>query len=354
MVVVLAVLGSGLSASGADVPRWKAWICSPAISPDWCNTQLSITSIDAAGHGRVEEVSAARAPRIDCFYVYPTVSHQLRANSTLEVTDHEKAIALVQAAQFQRVCRVFAPMYRQVTAYQGARPGNHAFEYDDILAAWRDYLAHHNRGRGVVLIGHSAGTYILAKLIREQIEKSPAQRKLLVSAILLGGNITVADGSETGGDFRLVRPCRKPTQVGCVVAYSSWGRTPPKDARFIDAERGEHVLCVNPAALAGGKAPITPVFAWPFPNGIISRVPNPQPETTFLAFPGLYTARCVKQGRRAWLLVERVPSLDGDRRPTVEEISGPGWGLHAADVTIALGNLVTLVRSQGQAWAAHR
>ena len=32
---------------------------------------------------------------------------------------------------------------------------------NDVVAAWRHYLDHDNRGRGVVLIGHSQGTGML-------------------------------------------------------------------------------------------------------------------------------------------------------------------------------------------------
>ena len=61
----------------------------------------------------------------------------------------------MQAAQFERVCRVYAPMYRQVTSAHGTE--GRELAYHDVRAAWRDYLAHDNDGRGVVLIGHSQG-----------------------------------------------------------------------------------------------------------------------------------------------------------------------------------------------------
>jgi hypothetical protein len=34
----------------------------------------------------------------------------------------------------------------------------------------------------------------------------------------------------------------------------------------------------------------------------------------------------------------------------VTQTLGPAWGLHLADVSIALGNLVDLVRQQGEAF----
>ena len=46
----------------------------------------------------------------------------------------------------------------------------------DVEAAWDDYLARDNKGRGVVLIGHSQGSGILKQLIAREIEGQPAQR----------------------------------------------------------------------------------------------------------------------------------------------------------------------------------
>jgi len=36
-------------------------------------------------------------------------------------------------------------------------PRQPQIEYDDVLAAWREYPAKDNKGRGFVLIGHSGG-----------------------------------------------------------------------------------------------------------------------------------------------------------------------------------------------------
>jgi hypothetical protein len=330
------------------------WLCGPNASHDWCQISLAVISVGASGKGTVEpDVLPTAKPPVDCFYVYPTVSEQKRGNATLKIERPEEFAAWSQAAQFERVCRVFAPMYRQVPAGGGAYNPNYGLEYDDVLAAWRDYLAHDNHGRGVVLIGHSEGSFVLKRLIQEQIEKKASERKLLVSAILLGGDVTVANGSDDGGDFTSVPACRKATQTGCVVAYSSWDRTPPGDARFQKAAPGQHVLCVNPAALAGGAAPITPIFMWAYSDGLLDKPLTNPPPANYMAFPGLYTARCVQQGSRAWLLVERATSILSDPRPTVQEVLGPSWGLHAADVNVALGDLVQLVGTQAKAWVAH-
>jgi hypothetical protein len=351
-IAVLACAGSAMSASGVDVPRWKVWLCSPAVAHDWCDVSLSTTVYDAKGTGRFQDVRVPKTRPVDCFYVYPTVSQQRRGNSTLEITSEEKNVALTQAAQFGRVCRIFAPMYRQTTAWRSQYDSDRELAYNDVLVAWRDYLAHHNNGRGVVLLGHSQGSSHLKRLISEEIENRPAVRRLLVSAILLGGGVTVGKDSDVGGDFKKVPACRKADQTGCVVAFSSWSSTPPGRQGSGSSPQDERELCVNPAALGGGKAPITPLFIWFASGGLVGDL-NPRPATNYIAFPGLYTARCVEQGSRAWLLVERVTSPASDPRPMVVEVNGVGRGLHPADVNIALANLLELVRTQAKAWVAH-
>jgi hypothetical protein len=67
----------------------------------------------------------------------------------------------------------------------------------------------------------------------------------------------------------------------------------------------------------------------------------------------MYTAHCVQQGRRAWLRINRIP-IPGDHRPLAQNALTPEMGLHAADITIALPDLVSLVHNQASAWLAHR
>jgi Protein of unknown function (DUF3089) len=63
----------------------------------------------------VAHVHRARHRRADCFYVYPTVSEQPQPQATRAVDDVLRSIALRQAARYSRDCRVFAPVYRQIT-----------------------------------------------------------------------------------------------------------------------------------------------------------------------------------------------------------------------------------------------
>ena len=109
----------------------------------------------------------ARAP-VDCFYPYPTVSVQTGANATLQIDPQERSVAVAQAARFSQVCRIYAPMYKQITraaiASGKINPNAAVTAYGSVLSAWNDYLAHYNNGRGIVLIGHSQGASLLIAL----------------------------------------------------------------------------------------------------------------------------------------------------------------------------------------------
>jgi hypothetical protein len=357
-LTVCALALAGQAAPGT-VPHWKTWLCLPGTADDWCDVDLKTTVFGPSGPPRTDDVSVSPDPPIDCFYVYPTVSTEIRPNSNLVVQPAERAVAIMQASYFSHVCRVYAPMYQQVTADAGecASPlfgggcvpaGNQNLAYADVVAAWRDYMAHYNDGVPVVLIGHSQGSFLLKELLENVIERSP-ERKQVLSAILLGGDVAV----DTDNKFDGIPACASTTQTSCIVAYSSWSHTPPADANFEQVgSASQHVLCVNPAAPGGGSAAIKPVFAGLNPVGI---APDPSIYTkhAFVEFPGLYTAHCVRQGTRAWLLVTRN-HIPKDTRPAVRQVLAPSWGLHAADVNITLANLVTLVADETAAWLRHK
>ena len=74
------------------------------------------------GAADVEPAAPAADPPIDCFYVYPTVSRQKTINANLTIDPEERAVAAAQAARFSQVCRVYAPMYPQLTLAAIARP----------------------------------------------------------------------------------------------------------------------------------------------------------------------------------------------------------------------------------------
>jgi hypothetical protein len=358
-LAALCLLGVGLATPASARTKW---LCRPGQSANPCAGGLNATVLSPANAKlRIEKTRVATNAPIDCFYVYPTVSDQPTPNANLNIDPEVKAVARFQASRFSSQCRVWAPMYRQLTLAgifnpSAITPAQRALAYGDVRSAWRDYLAHHNHGRGFVLLSHSQGTLALRQLIAEEIDRKPAVRKRLVSAILLGGNVTVRKGKGVGGDFRNVPACRSATALGCVVAYSTFGAPPPADSFFgrvtgAGASKLE-VLCTNPAALGGGSGALrTYIPTSPFPGtlglGVAIQIgPLPSVSTPWVAAPSNYRGRCVRGGGANVL---RITTTPGARvLPAVPDAT---WGLHIADVNIAVGNLTGLVGRQAAAYA---
>jgi hypothetical protein len=366
-----SLLAAAMLAAAPPALATTTWLCRPGLADDPCTSDMTATVENARGRTHVEHASPATHPGVDCFYVYPTVSSQTTPNATLTIDPEETAVAMQQASRFSQVCRVFAPLYPQLTILGIAAPPDvqataAAIAYAGVLDAWHEYLANDNQGRGIVLIGHSQGSFDLIRLIQDEIDGNPTLRKQLVSAVLLGGNVTVKTGEDAGGDFQNVPACRSPRQTGCVVAYSSFDNPPPANSLFGrpggplsggGSTSGLEVLCVNPVSPRHGTKSLAlqPYFMTaPFP-GILGNyaVPVPSAPTPWVRFPGLYRAHCMQADGATWLQVDDLGKAS-DPRPRVADTLGPTWGLHLVDVNIALGDLVRLVRGQAAAYLRHR
>jgi len=330
------------------------WLCKPGLRHDPCTSSMTATVKAASGDAGVQHAKPARKPKIDCFYVYPTVSGQTTVNATRHIDPEEIVVAQNQASRFSQVCRVFAPMYRQLTtsAILSNPPASARVKaYKDVLAAWHDYLKHFNKGRGVVLIGHSQGSFVLDQLVKSEVDKKASERRRLVSALLIGGNIQVPIGRGVGGDFKHVPACTSGRQTGCVVGYSTFDTVPPADALFgrVPGSTTRQVLCVNPAALSGDHGKLLSYFTTKPEPGPLSAVTTPQfsAPTPWVFVPNLYTAQCMNQGGASWLQINHAA---GDPRPIVPPSLGPTWGLHLADMQLAMGNLVNLVKREAKAY----
>ena len=318
-----------------------SWLCLPGQQPNPCAGDQTTTVFAPDGSSKTTTPKTPHDPKVDCFYVYPTVSDQPAQNANKNPDPPIGGIATYQAQRFSQICNVYAPLYRQRTVLGIFNPTTNSAEagaiaYGDVLQAWRDYLANHNKGRGVVLIGHSQGTFHLRKLIAEEIEPKPAESAKLISGLLLGGNVLVKKGSTTGGDFQRTPACTGSTQVGCVVAYSTFNRTPPDNTRFgkytppAGQPDDKEVLCTNPAALSGGSAPVTtelPSAALPdrpdrAEPGAVLRPPGP----AHGADPVAPAARALLRAVRARAGHEHPAPEQHGRRAPAEPLAGRDLG----------------------------
>jgi hypothetical protein len=350
------------------------WICLPGRE-DACARPLPTAALDPAGYGPVATPARAANPPIDCFYVYPTVSRDVDLNSDLTPGPSEELGAtVVQFARFGSLCRTFAPLYRQATLASipraimgGDVTANFNLAYGDVRAAFHYYLEHYNNGRPFVLIGHSQGSIHLSRLIASEIDGTPLEARM-VSALLIGWTIEVPQGGAVvGGTFRHIPLCTRAGQTGCVISYMTFraGSPPPDDALMGRATRaGMTAACTNPAALAGGSAPLDSIW---FAG--VSNLPGATPinwstagppAAPFLATHGLVSGECRHQGTKGYLAITvnadpadaRTDDIPGDVR--IAGMPQPGWGLHTADMPLAQGDLIEVVAAQSAAVTRRR
>src|SRR5690349_2378362 len=342
----LAVAASALAlalAAPTSASAKTTWLCSPQQSSDPCDYGLTSTVVKPDGTRSTQTAKAARNPKVDCFYVYPTVSDQKTPNATLAKDPEIKAIATYQASRFRQDCRVWVPMYHQFTLqaiFAGTVPAAAAAEsYASAKAAFDDYIKHDNHGRGFVLIGHSQGSFVLKQLIADEIDKKPALRKRMVSALLLGGNVT-------SKAYKHVSACSKAGQTGCVVAWSMFHDPPPADALFGRTTlKGQHVVCTSPSKLGSSSKllPYAPTLPFPGTIGAALSVFEPnQPtgiSTPWYFEPDVLTGSCATTADGASYL-----KVDGSVLPN--PVPTAGWGLHLGDMNLAMGNLTTIAQKQ--------
>ncbi|MBL8555183.1 MAG: DUF3089 domain-containing protein [Phenylobacterium sp.] len=389
ILAAAAAVGAALFAGGPaaaqmaqnDYGKPDAWLCWPGKAGDACSVDMTTTVIKADGSSSVEAFKADPKAPIDCFYVYPTVSNDPGPVSDMTANAEELNVVRAQLARFGSKCRIYAPLYRQFTL-TGLRaaiagkplpgstdPATRAVGYADVVDAWNYYLAHENKGRGVVLIGHSQGSGVLTRLIGNEIDGKPVQKQL-VSALLLGTSLGVEKGKDTGV-FKSIPTCKSASQTGCVIAYATFRDTapPPANSRFgrIAGNPAMEAVCVNPANLAGGKGELKAYLSNSAAQIADSSQQNPpwvkgkaNPKTPFVALPGLLTGQCVSKDGFNYLAahVNAVPS-DPRADDIPGDVMGPGgpaadWGLHLIDANIAMGNLVDVVAAESKAYLAKK
>jgi hypothetical protein len=353
-----------------------SWLCRPGRKGDACDVDLTTTVVAADGTLTRETFTPDPKAPIDCFYVYPTVSTDKGQNSDMTADPAELNVVLQQFARFGSKCRTFAPLYRQITLAGLTRqrsggvaaiPFESGVQYTDVRDAWQSYLKNDNQGRGFVLVGHSQGSFILEELIKQEIDGKPIQKQL-VGAYLLGATLLTPAGKDVGGQFRQIPLCRKPGQIGCVVNFSAFRSTVPPPANTLFGHSADPAMtgsCTNPAALAGGSAPLHAYLSSKGALIVGGGAPKPWAtdktvDTPFVSVPGLLTAEC-KTNEFATYLEIKVNGDPAD--PRVDDIAGDlgavgkplaNWGLHLVDVNLVMGDLLRLVEQQSKAYRSRR
>jgi hypothetical protein len=267
LLLALAILVLALALVGS---RWDHWLMSalaprgpfdPRSTPqapdyvdpdDWTALADRDDAADRVPPG-LQSVDPAAAPA-DVFYVHPTTYIGSAWNGpvddpTLNATTDEIA-TLLQATAFNACCAVYGPRYRQANGDAFGRPspdGEAALDvaYSDLREVFRYFLEWKGRGRPFVLAGHSQGSALASRLLREEIADTEL-RSRLVAAYLIGGPVNDPPSPA-------VPACDAPDQTSCAVGWNARGPRYP-GSRFDFRLEGER-LCVNPLTWRHDEAP---------------------------------------------------------------------------------------------------
>lgn len=345
-----------------DYSDTALWVCHPDHESDFCHDNGDATEMLKDGSRQLVKHEMAEDPEFDCFYVYPTV---LTSGEPQWVDFSNISIVfdpiLSQAVPFTRICRMYAPLYRQIglnSLGQVVAGSDELLAAKDVFDAFNYYIDHHNQGRNFVLVGHSQGTFMLTAMIQQLMDDDPDMREHLISAVLAGGGVTVPEGELVGGTFKHIPICSAQGETGCIIHYVTFGKDSPpgENARFgIAEEEGQQVACTSPSELAGNtgrlkgsyirSSVLNSSFAadQPIPEGI---------DTPFLVYRDVFRAQCVKDGPSGYLEIQ-VDMDEDDQREVPPYRSSLldrlGFGLHLVDHNLQTEDLLDVVTQQAAA-----
>lgn len=337
------------------------WACRPDVDGDACDRDLTAVEVLPNGTTQLVPHQRAPAPKIDCFYIYPTVDlnplpglHQ----SIQDKSEPEKTTA-IQAARLSEVCRVFAPLYRQVTigTYLTASEDRKlCFDaaYDDVRRAFEHYLQNDNQGRGFVIYGHSQGGQITSRLVRERIETDSAVRARLVAALPIGWPIGTDESLATGGSFKTVPVCKTKQELGCMMGYRTYaaGNNFPTDTA--QYSEGSFAVCTLPPDPSSAQTILSRSYfpsdlssGGMFPASIASQAP-------YVLYRRMFKARCVSQGSSKAMEISLAKEA-GDGRSNPLDFSSlllsSSNGTHIMDVQFTEGDLIDVIAAKAAAYA---
>ncbi|MBC7451129.1 MAG: DUF3089 domain-containing protein [Cytophagales bacterium] len=179
---------------------------------------------------------------IDVFYIHPT-AYVLGSRWNVKLTNtsinkRSERITKIQATAFNACGKVYVPRYRQAAfrAFLNEKNGPKALDlaYTDVKASFEYYMKHWNKGRPFILTGHSQGALHLERLLKELIDGTALQKRM-VAAYVIG--MPIKDTA-----FKHIPLATNAAQTHAYVTWNTfkWGAVPKASNHFIGGS------CINP------------------------------------------------------------------------------------------------------------
>ena len=163
---------------------------------------------------------------VDVFFLCPTMTYGSTSSYNLNIDNPMMRGSMLGGIKkkigvFSESCNVWAPYYRQVNliAYRtqsGNTASYFATAYNDVKAAFDYYLTHSDRNRPFVLAGHSQGSDMLVRLMKDIFDDEELQDRL-VCAYLIGWDMTP---TRIYGKEDIFKPAQGEDDYGVFVSYN--------------------------------------------------------------------------------------------------------------------------------------
>ena len=174
----------------------------------------------------------------DVFYVYPTLNSDkkdIRWNVSIEDEEQKNKIVnkavLMQASAFASSGKIYVPFYRQahIRSYKLFKKGGKQAQevaYLDVKNAFEVYLKKYNKGRPIIMVGHSQGTTHLLRVLKEFFDDKPLQKRLIAAYI---PGIRVKEK-----EFKTIQVMTSPNETGGFVSWNTFKKNnyPKKDKNW--------------------------------------------------------------------------------------------------------------------------
>ena len=196
----------------------------------------------------VEIVGKQPEKEVDVFFVYPTLFTDKKdpawnADITKpEIRNEVVALSVVnQASAFAAAGNLYVPFYRQAH-YRVFDPKLRAvagdsweIAYSDVQRAFEYYLKHYNKGRGIIIAGHSQGSMHASKLVKDYFDGTALQSQL-VAAYLPGAAIEPIYYNE-------IEVLDSPKEIGGIISWNTYkeGKLPKRYETYYKGR-----LTINP------------------------------------------------------------------------------------------------------------